>query len=248
VIWNDDDGVYHTMSEDGGRTWEERPKVNDQGGSSHLAVGPNGELAVRITPVSASGGHFDENVDLVAVSTDRGQTWARYAAPGARDWGDAGLGTIPRWVEPIAWDEDGVFYHLWSEGSEIWLGRSSDNGATWSKWQIARDENSAFYPYLVARRSGELAATWFSSAEGMSVRVAVIEFGEAGSDAQPHVAMSEPLRFESWMEVDGEWARDTAGEYVPVVYLRDGDLGVVTPLQDARTDRFGFTWWRFELR
>ncbi len=82
----------------------------------------------------------------------------------------------------------------------------------------------------------------------MSVRVAVIEFGEVGIDDQPNVVLSAPLRFESWMESGGEWMRDTAGEYVPVVYLRDGDLGVVTPLQDARTNRFGFTWWRLELR
>ncbi len=82
----------------------------------------------------------------------------------------------------------------------------------------------------------------------MSVRVAVIEFAEVGSDEQPHVVLSEPLRFESWMEYDGEWMRDTAGEYVPVAYLQDGDLAVVTPLQDARTNRFGFSWWRLELR
>ncbi len=248
VIWNDDNGVYHTMSNDGGATWEERPQVSALGGSSHLAVGPNGEVAVRITPMSASGGSYDADVDLLAVSTDRGQTWTQHAVPGTRDWENVGQGSIPRWVEPIAWDVDGRLYHLWSEGREVWLGRSVDNASTWSTWQIALDENSAFFPYLVARGSGELAGTWFSSADSMSVRVAVIEFGEVGSDAQPNVVLSAPLRFESWMESDGEWMRDTAGEYVPVVYLRDGDLGVVTPLQDARTDRFGFTWWRLELR
>ncbi len=248
VIWNDDDGVYHTKSQDGGITWEERPQINAMGGSSHLAVGPNGEVAVRITPLSASGGSYDADVDLIAVSTDRGLTWTRHAVPGARDWENAGQGTIPRWVEPIAWDSDGRLYHLWSEGREIWLGRSADNANTWSTWQIALDDDTAFYPYLVARGSGEMAASWFSSADGMSVRVAVIEFGEVGSDAQPHVVLSAPLRFDSWMEYDGEWMRDTAGEYVPVAYLQDGDLAVVTPLQDARADRFGFSWWRLELR
>jgi hypothetical protein len=130
----------------------------------------------------------------------------------------------------------------------MWLGRSTDHGATWSTWQIARDDGLLFFPYLVARGSGELAATWFSTADGMSVRVAVIETGAVGSDAQPRVVLSEPLRFESWMESDGERMRDTAGEYVPVAYLQDGDLAVVTPLQDARTNRFGFSWWRLELR
>jgi len=248
VIWNDGDGVYHTVSNDGGHTWEERPKVNALGGSSHLAVGPTGQIAVRITPMSASGARIDADVDLIAVSTDGGQTWTRNAAPGTRIWDVSEEGNIPRWVEPIAWDADGSLFHLWSEGREIWLGRSIDNGASWITWQIAQDDDDVFFPYLIARGTGELAATWFSSADGMSVRVAAIETGDVGNDAQPHVALSEPLRFESWMEYEGEWMRDTAGEYVPVAYLRDGDLAVVTPLQDARSNRFGFTWWRIELR
>lgn len=155
---------------------------------------------------------------------------------------------MPRWVEPIAWGADGTLYHLWSEGSEMWLGRSTDQGVTWSTWQIARDSRLVFYPYLVALGSGQLAATWFSTADSMSVRVAVIDAGEVGSDAAPHVVLSDQLRFDSWMEYEGDWRRDTAGEYVPVAYLRDGDLAVVTPLQDARTDRFGFTWWRIARR
>jgi len=248
VIWNDGDGVYHTVSSDGGVTWEERPKINDRGGSSHLAVGPNGEVAVRITPMSASGARYDDGVDLIAVSTDRGQTWIQHAVPGSRDWGEAGEGSVPRWVEPIAWDADGHLYHLWSEGREMWLGRSSDNADTWTTWQITSDDGFMYYPYLVARGSGELAATWFSRADRMSVRVAFAVFSEVGNDASPRAVLSEPIRFESWMEYEGEWRRDTAGEYVPVAYLRDGDLGLVTPLQDARTDRFGFTWWRLELR
>ena len=248
VIWNDGDGVYHTVSSDGGLTWEERPKVSVRGGSSHLAVGPNGELAVRITPLSASGGRYDADFDLLAVSTDRGQTWTRNAVPGTLDWENAGLDTVPRWVEPLAWDADGRLYHLWSEGREMWLGSSADNANTWTTWRIAQDNDVVFFPYLVARGSGELAATWFSSADGMSVRVAVIETGEIGTETQPHVVLSAPLSFESWMESDGEWMRDTAGEYVPVAFLQDGNLAVVTPLQDARANRFGFTWWRLELR
>jgi hypothetical protein len=55
VIWNDGSGVSHAVSQDGGVTWTERAKIHPQGGSSHLAVGPNGEIAVRVTPMSASG-------------------------------------------------------------------------------------------------------------------------------------------------------------------------------------------------
>ena len=248
VIWNDGDGVYHRASVDGGLTWEERPPISTGGGSSHLAVGPSGELAVRVTPLGASGGRFDEDLDFIAVSTDRGLTWTRSAVPGTLDWGETGLGTVPRWVEPLAWDEDGSLYHLWSEGNEMWLGRSTDHGASWAKWQIALDEDIVFFPYLVALGSSEFAATWFSRADGMSVRVAVINAAESGSEIPPRVVMSEQIRFDSWMEQDGNWVRDTAGEYVPVAQLRDSNLALVTPLQDARTERFGFTWWRIEIR
>lgn len=50
VIWNDGSGVAHAVSRDRGRTWINLGRVHDHGGSSHLAIGPAGELAVRITP------------------------------------------------------------------------------------------------------------------------------------------------------------------------------------------------------
>ena len=75
AIWNDGEGVSHAVSVDRGKTWSERPKIHPQGGSSHLAVGPNGEVAVRITPVSASGFKHHPAAELVAVSTDGGKTW-----------------------------------------------------------------------------------------------------------------------------------------------------------------------------
>jgi hypothetical protein len=86
VIWNDGHGVCHAVSKNRGLTWIERPRIHSQGGSNHLAIGPHGEVAVRITPLSASGRKIDEGVDLVAVSTDGGTTWQKHAAPGQREW------------------------------------------------------------------------------------------------------------------------------------------------------------------
>lgn len=106
VIWNDGKGVCHAVSRDGGNSWNALPRVHDQGGSSHLAIGPHGEVAVRITPSSASGNTFTPGVDLIAVSRDAGKTWRKYAAPGQRDWSPDDQGT-PRWVEPVAWDAAG---------------------------------------------------------------------------------------------------------------------------------------------
>jgi hypothetical protein len=41
---------------------------------------------------------------------------------------------------------------------------------------------------------------------------------------------------------------DPAGEYFAAKPLRDGSVGMVTPIQNATANRLGFAWWRFELR
>jgi len=134
VIWNDGSGVCHAVSKDGGATWTERPRIHAQGGSSHLAIGPDGQVAVRVTPFSASGHKIDEGVDLIAVSIDAGTTWRKRAAPGQRDWtreaAEAVIAfalsdkdTPPRWVEPLAWDAQGVLYSLWTNREGLWVAR-----------------------------------------------------------------------------------------------------------------------------
>ena len=40
VIWNDGSGVGYAVSQDGGVSWNLRPRIHEQGGSSHLAIGP----------------------------------------------------------------------------------------------------------------------------------------------------------------------------------------------------------------
>jgi len=114
VIWNDGKGVHYVSSNDQGSTWNERRAIYDKGGSSHLAAGPDGSIAVRISPTSASGWVFDEGADLMLLSNDFGITWSEVTLPGERDWSpEFGQGT-PRWVEPIGWNENGTLYYLWS--------------------------------------------------------------------------------------------------------------------------------------
>lgn len=241
VIWNDGGGVHHRRSTDGGATWTVQPQVNSLGGSGSMAVGPGGELAVRVTPVSASGAQYDEGVDLVAVSTDKGVSWNRNPPPEPQHWAPRTGQAFPRWVEPLAWDASGRLYYLWSAGRSMWLGRSTDRGRTWDTWKISQNDGSAYYPFLVAGNDGELAATWFSGVEGGSVRVALIKME---GDAGPSVQYSEPLRYESWQAGESGRVRDPNGEYVPISFLSDGDVGVVTPLQDPDGLGVGFTWWR----
>ena len=238
VIWNDGQGVSHTVSTDAGQTWVERPRINSHGGSSHLAIGPGGEIAVRITPWSASGRRFDEGVDFIAMSVDGGVTWKKLAPPGNRTGSSA---AVPRWVEPLAWDAGGVLYYLWSEGSTLWLGCSKNRGRTWQSSRVVTGEDPLYYPYLAARGHGELAATWFSGfGENLLGHVALID---TRGRSQPLVRIADPLQLDCWYLQGESQLPDSGGEYFPVVFLSGGTLCIVTPIQNYLENRFGFSWF-----
>ncbi len=266
VIWNDGRGVLHSVSTDGGRTWTERARISTRGGSSHLAIGPNGAIAVRITPASASYNRLDAGVDFVAISTDGGTTWKRHAPPARPRWaplaGETTSRTIPRWVEPMAWDATGRLYELWTDSTGVWLSRSADDGSTWTSWRVATSSahRPAFYPYLVARGRGELAATWFSenldalqsAPDSAELRWHVALISAADTGPGPTVIASQPLTLEAHVPfvVHGDTVSgpDPGGEYLAVTFLRGGGFGVVTPIENAAAHRLGFSFWRFAVR
>jgi hypothetical protein len=231
-----------------------RPRIHDKGGSNHLAVGPAGEIAVRIAPLSASGRNFDDGVDLLAVSTDAGGSWHKHSAPGRREWVamlDKSVTPpkwtepeIPRWVEPVAWDSAGRLYSLWTNREGLWLARSADRGVTWRTWQLINDANVLHYPYLAAHGRGELAATWFSGrADTLKAHVARIAVDDSYST--PRMIEVPPFQIDSWDPGEpprNTPMRDSAGEYLAVAFLRNGAFGVVSPIQNRATRRFGFTW------
>ena len=110
------------------------------------------------------------------------------------------------------------------------------------------DEGIAFFPYLVAGAAGELAATWFSGRLGEFEAHAALLLVPSNDDDDLGVLSSEHFLPDSWMEVEGTRIRDTAGEYLPVAFLSDGDLAVATTIQNDETYRFGFSWWRIDIR
>jgi hypothetical protein len=250
VIWNDGHGVCHAVSKDGGLSWTEQARIHPKGGSSHLAVGPNGEVAVRVTPTSAAGPKYDEGVDLVAVSTDGGMTWRKEPVPGYREWNPDWF-PVPRWVEPLAWDARGLLYSFWTNLKGIWLARSIDQGATWTTWRLRECPEVAYYPYLVARGAGELAATWFSGWTGTwQAHAARINVGE--SEAPPRFVESPPFKPDSWRQIqiwpEDPQTPDPAGEYLAAAFLRTGGLVVVSPIQNKQEKRYGFSLWKIEER
>jgi hypothetical protein len=249
AIWNDGSGVSHATSTDRGLTWTELDRIHDRGGSSHLAIGPRGEIAVRITPMSASGNKFDRGVELVAVSTDAGRTWMKHPAPGEREWLPFDPAKpLTRWVEPLAWDAAGNLYSLWTDSTGVWLARSRDQGATWTTRQVVDNRGANFFPYLIARGRGELAATWFSgTGKEMGWRAARLTVGDG--ESRPRVIQSGLLPIEVWSRISAtsdSLFHGTGGEYIAVTFLSDGTLGAVSPIQHPTASRMGFTWWRLK--
>jgi len=240
-IWNDGEGVRYARSADAGDTWVDQGRITEVGGSSHMAVGAGGELAVRVSSLSASGNRYDEGADAIAISTDSGDSWQLQAVPGDIEWDPtfSDPEKIMRWVEPVAWGPDSTLHHLWSEGAELYLGRSDDLGETWSQRLLYESAGKAFFPYLVASDRGDLLTTWFER-EGSELTGRLAYVDAAGGTA----AIAEPLELQAWNGAEP----DTAGEYITAAFLPDGDIGVVTTIQDPARDRFGFTFWRFSLR
>src|SRR6185503_2760715 len=190
-------------------------------------------------------------VELVAVSTDAGHTWVKYPAPGNREWSPFDpTKPLQRWVEPLAWDADGNLYSLWTDTTGVWLARSRDRGARWTTWLVVDHPGINFFPYLIARGRGELAATWFSGV-GKALTWRAVRLTVGDGDARPGVTVSDTLPIEAWTRF-GSTAdslyHHTAGEYIAMTFLRDGSLGVVSPIQHPTASRMGFTWWRLEVR
>lgn len=243
VIWNNGRGVHYMTSADQGRTWQLQDQVYPQGGSSYLASGPNGRLAARITPMSASGLQFDEGVDLIRLSTDNGQTWSDVSLPGNREWASELGEGIPRWVEPLDWDSKGQLYYLWSEGNELKLGIAV-MGQHWQVRTVATGDTTLYYPYL--RVNDDYAVCSWISGFGESLRhhAAAIEL----MDTNVSVFKSTPLKLNIYSRTDeSDHLLETGGEYFPIIPLSDGDFGMATPIQNRKDNQFGFTWWRLAV-
>ena len=256
AIWNDGAGVAHAVSTDRGTTWREEGRVFTVGGSSHIAIGPRGEMAVRGVPLSASGNAFNAGADSIAISTDQGTTWTRSAPPGSREWfpmrdtsvtpAKWGMPAQPRWVEPIAWDSTGALYSFWASGPSLMLARSRDLGATWVTWKVADAMATPHFPYLIARGNGELAASWFTGA-GDSLRANLARIQVAADTSAPSVAPAPSFQTESFgVAAFGQPStRDTGGEYLALLFLQDGTLAIVSPIQNVGAKRVGFAWRRY---
>ncbi len=248
AIWNDGTSVFWAKSEDGGANWKTGKVTAEGGGSSHMAIGPHGEIAVRVTPVSRSGHGFTPSADFVAVSTDGAQTWMKRTLIGERDWvamEKLGPEDTQRWVEPLAWDAKGNLYALWTNKKTVSVARSKDLGKTWKEWKLVECPQKCFFPYMVVKGE-ELAATWMSGDEKqMSFNVARWKMSDSGPKSS---VFSGPQELDIWLKSDKEGAPAEAhsgGEYDAVMFLRNENLAVVAPVQDEGKKKFGFAYYEF---
>ena len=243
IIWNDGNGVHHVVSTDEGETWQTQADIYEKGGSSFLAQGYNKQLAVRVAPLSASGFKMDEGVDLLRLSLDNGKTWKDVDIPGKRSWSQD-LSGIPRWVEPVAWDEEDKLYMLWSEGKSLQLGISPDNGNSWKEYPVAQSADTLYFPYMQISKEGILC-TWVSGFNNdIKHHAAVLKLEE---DKINTYAIA-PQKIDIWSRFAvGDYQRATGGEYFPIIPLSNGNLGMVTTIQNSQATREGFTWWELQL-
>lgn len=243
IIWNDGKGVHHSTSKDEGKTWQKRPSISPKGGSSFLANGYNGQLAVRVAPLSASGFTKDEDTDFIQLSLDNGTTWKAVEIPEKKKW-NQDLSGIPRWVEPLVWDKEDRLYMLSSDGKQLKLSITNDNGDSWKEHIVASNADTLYYPYMEMSPQGILC-TWVAGFnENVKHHAAMLIMEED----KVHTYALEPLKLDVWSRFAlGGYQRSTGGEYFPIIPLSNGNFGMVTTIQHANANREGFTWWELIL-
>ena len=243
IIWNDGHGVHHSISRDKGYNWTRQAQIHPQGGSSFIASGHTGQLAVRVTPLSASGNKIDPGVDLVRLSLDNGKTWKKVNLPGKRSWA-LGFGGIPRWVEPLAFDQEDRLYTMWSEGKILKMGISIDNGENWEEHIVEQSKDTIYYPYLKPA-GNSLLCSWISGFNA-NIRHCAAILKVENSELTVYKMDAQKLDIRSRFGI-GENQLSTGGEYFPIIPLSNGNYGMATTIQNSKSNRLGFTWWELLL-
>ncbi len=243
IIWNDGNGVHYSVSRDKGASWVRQPKIYAKGGSSFLAHGHNGQLAVRVTPLSASGNKIDAGIDLVRLSLDNGKSWQDVSLPGKRTWSQDFSG-VPRWVEPLAFDQKDQLYTLWSEGNELKMGISGDYGENWKEYLIEHSQDTIYYPYMESSKD-YILCSWVSGFNAnIKHHAAVVKL--ENDEVKVYGLAPQKLDIRSRFGI-GENQLSTGGEYFPIIPLSNGHFGMATTIQNQKSERLGFSWWELLL-
>jgi len=171
--WNYD--IYFAKSTDGGATWSEDVKANDDAGPGFeghpsLAVDGGGNLyavwedgAYGSSDYYSNAFYVDEGDIYFAKSTDSGATWSASVQVDDDDrWSD---------TPNLAVDSSGNIYVAWTDMIEdnIYFAKSTDGGTTWSAdFQVNDDAGSASEsnPSLAVDGNGSLYMAWEDQRNG----------------------------------------------------------------------------------
>jgi hypothetical protein len=112
-----------------------------------------------------------------------------------------------------------------------------------------RESGHCHYPYLVARKPGELAATWFCG-DGNALRAEVARIQTRDGAIAPDVIRSSPFALDLWWRTTAQdtLVRDTGGEYLAVAILNDSSVAVASPILNPVSGARGFAWRTFVMR
>ncbi|MBC8263566.1 MAG: hypothetical protein H8E47_05520 [Anaerolineales bacterium] len=127
------DGIYHTSSTDGGRTWSDAVRISSrfvEEATRHerVALALDGRGRLHVGWIQRGGEAFDETSVWYAQSTDGGQTWTKPLKVAERGPNEF----VNDWVHVIARGEDEI-HLVWVGGQANRLHQwSSDGGQTWS--------------------------------------------------------------------------------------------------------------------
>ncbi|MFQ6107700.1 MAG: CARDB domain-containing protein, partial [Thermoplasmata archaeon] len=189
VVWMDqrtDEGdIYSSLSLDGGRTFSESVKINDDSGSTEqrfpsIAVSNSGKIHVvwedwrnDLDGEYISGGGTDgKNIADIyyATSSDGGISWT----PNQKISGD--LWESYKYLPRISIDAGDIVHIVWADPwisglSAVYYVNSTDGGTTFSEPRIISDPSySARYPDLTLDELGNVFVLWKDERNGTSVR------------------------------------------------------------------------------
>ena len=165
VVWEDDDpgndDTYFARSEDNGSTWSQVKNVSNSGDNSRdpdIAVDNSGNINVvwrQSTPA--------DNEVYYSRSTDNGATWVQGK--------NVSNNAADSWDPAIAVDSSGNINVVWDELTpgnwDIYLSRSSNNGAGWSAAvNISNNSGDSEYPAIAVDSAGNLNVVWHDDTSG----------------------------------------------------------------------------------
>src|SRR5439155_23213538 len=166
--------VWLARTMDGGRTWS-GPRVIRNAGLedqfSQLLPGPSAGslfLAFDEAPVlSADPGREPATVQLQTMrSADGGRSWtqpvtaASFPLSVAHDPTGAPVRAFSANLSAALGPRDSL-YLAWCSGSDVFIARSGDSGATWVKRTAVEDSTQTFLPTAAVAGDGTVGVSWY---------------------------------------------------------------------------------------